>query len=759
MSNQDPNRETEYDLTGIPASQEKFSLEEILAEYGGSLEQTLLRQAEEVIRAEEAAKAPEPPETPAGAPASPERASGGPEKEASAQAAPPEAEKTAQAQSDPETAPAGDTPPEPDSRDSEPPEAATYEAGVLTDPDEPSEPEKGPSLPVPEPTELPHPPNPISLEEVVGSTVSAVMDEEERAEPLLQPRRKLFSRRPLEDTERIPPPPEPEPEEEIEPIGPEAEPWEASEEYRRLWRVRKGSVAPALLTAVLSALPLVLERYGVTIPMWTGDTRFQSILYLAMLAIQIILCRHVFIKALEMLSIRRCVGELLISLASLAALGDCVISLTSGDRTPVTPYAAAVCAALFFGQMSVAREMRGMYDTFRAAAMADPPPYLVTDTPRGACKQQGSVPGFYTAAMRPDVSALWQTILLPLILAGSVVFAGLTSLGQGRKADFLLNLSITLIAGGTCALPLCWALPWSCLARHLQKVGCAVAGWSGAEKISRRRCMILTDTDLFPPGTVQLNGIKLYGEERVKAYGYAAAMARRAGSGLERLFDRLYRGEGGTVRESAEDFSFYEEGGWSAAIHGESVLMGTASFLRKMEVRLPGDINLKTGLFLAVDHHLIAVFAVKYHPAENVDYALRMMRRGRVTPILASRDPNIDPALLKRKFHKGVRVEYPILTERIALSEAGQDRDLPRALLFREGLMPYAETVVGSRRLCKGVRRSTAISLAGSIAGLLLGFYLLTKGAYDLLNPLSLLVFLLLWTLPVLLISDWARRY
>lgn len=47
------------------------------------------------------------------------------------------------------------------------------------------------------------------------------------------------------------------------------------------------------------------------------------------------------------------------------------------------------------------------------------------------------------------------------------------------------------------------------------------------------------------------------------------------------------------------------------------------------------------------------MFAVKYQPSENVDFALRMMRRSRLTPILASRDPNITPALLKRKFHQG----------------------------------------------------------------------------------------------------------
>src|SRR5699024_12247075 len=106
-------------------------------------------------------------------------------------------------------------------------------------------------------------------------------------------------------------------------------------------------------------------------------------------------------------------------------------------------------------------------------------------------------------------------------------------------------------------------------------------------------------------------------------------------------------------------------------------------FMRKMEVRLPSGINLRTGVFLAIDRQLAAVFAVKYQPSENVDFALRMMRRSRVTPILAARDPNITPALLKRKFHRGIKVEYPGLIDRVALSEAELDQGIPRAGLFR----------------------------------------------------------------------------
>ena len=564
----------------------------------------------------------------------------------------------------------------------------------------------------------------------------------------------------MEDTEQLFPPPEPEEEPEEEPIGPEEDPRDASEDFRQEYHRRKGGLPLAVVVALVPTVLLGLEWRGYEIPYWSGDARLQSMVLLACLAVTALLCRSVFAKAGRMLVRKRCVGEQLAALSAVLSAADCGASLLLPERTAVMPYAGVSCLALAFALWGISRESRGDYDTFRAAAMDDEPPYLVTETGKGACKQRGTLPGFYTTAMRDNSTVLWQTALLPLVLVASLVFAGLTSLGRGRNADFLLNWSAILAAGTGFTLPLCWGLPWSRLAAHLHKTGCAVAGWSGAEKISQKRCMILTDADLFPPGTVQVsnNNVKVYGEELKKVASYAAAMAHSAGSGLERVFDGLRRSEMGR-RETAENFSFFEEGGWSAVIHGESVLLGTASFMRKMDVRLPAGINLKTGLFLAVDRQMTAVFAVKYEPSENVDFALRMMRRSHITPILASRDPNITPALLKRKFHKGVKVEYPDLTSRVALSEAEKDRGIPRALLFREGLLPYAETVAGSRRLCGAVRRATLLSLLGSAAGTLLAAYLVSLEAYSLLTPLALEVFLLLWTLPVLLMADWTGRY
>lgn len=48
--------------------------------------------------------------------------------------------------------------------------------------------------------------------------------------------------------------------------------------------------------------------------------------------------------------------------------------------------------------------------------------------------------------------------------------------------------------------------------------------------------MVLTDSDLFPPGTVELNGLKIYGEEIGKVVSYARdARKRRAEPPLPHL--------------------------------------------------------------------------------------------------------------------------------------------------------------------------------------------------------------------------------
>lgn len=624
-------------------------------------------------------------------------------------------------------------------------------------------------------------PQTCSLQEVLARTVQEVL-EEQKSEPVLDElpqRRGLFSRRKKVETEELyertededrlstpkkrvaPPiakreeaaPAEPE---KKRPEEPEAPIEETVADYRAAMQNARNVTRYATLVTVLMWIPQILEHFGWMPELYLTEPTLHVLPFFVALALICVLGREVFLYAAEKLVSFKLTYELMTSLLCVAALVDTAFVLLmparASDALPLHSIAALAMTCALHGRAML---FRALYDSFRVAAIGDAP-YMVTVTAGGAAKRTGSVEGFSILAEREDVSGRWQTIVLPVILVGALVFSVLSTLEIKSWALFFWNLSAILSGADALAFPLAYALPLRRVTKRISKSGSALAGYQGADALCKSNCIILTDTDLFPPGTVTLNGLKIFGEESGKVFSYAATMAHASETGLSRLFDNLLESEGGKL-ETLSDLNFYEEGGVGGTIRGETVLFGTSSFCRKMGVTLPQGLKLKTGMFLAVDGALIAVFAVKYMAAENVDWAMHALSRAHITPVLAVRDGNITPALLKRKFGTDARAVYPQLSTRLALSEKGGSK--PCALIYREGLMPYAELAVGAKRLCRAVRVGNVLSLIASVAGTMVTFYLSFVQAYALFTPLKLLAFVLLWLLAALVDGLFVDKY
>ena len=477
-----------------------------------------------------------------------------------------------------------------------------------------------------------------------------------------------------------------------------------------------------------------------------------------LLALVCLLCPAVWREAVRELKNRRVSCEAAAALNVAVVLGDCVYAaiIDRVDHLPLAAPAALLVVLCLLGQLLLAQAKR---DAFRLADLGGRPPYAVSVTSGGACKQQGRIEGFYNTFRRSDPARQVQTVLLPLLLSAVTVLTGVVCIGGERMEDFLWVWSAMLAASVPLGLPLCGTLSLRCLNRRLSRSGCAVAGFAGARAVSGSRRMVVTDSDVFPPGTVSLNGLKIYGEEIGKVLSYAATVAEAAGSQLQPLFEQLLAAEGGE-RCEYDDLHFYEEGGVGITIRGESVTMGSEFFMKKMHVTLPRELKVKTGVFLAVDGQLIAIFAIKYQVSHNVEWALRALRRSRIEPVLAVRSGNITPGLLKKRFGVDAKPVYPDVSSRLALSNLTKERaEEANAILYREGLMPFAEVVIGSRRCCRMVRRSIVLCWLGSLCGLLLSYYLTGAAAYGALSAGAVLVFGVLWLLPTVLLGDLTRRY
>ena len=475
--------------------------------------------------------------------------------------------------------------------------------------------------------------------------------------------------------------------------------------------------------------------------------------------------------------------DTLAALSGIFTLADALVLAVTQDREGQLPYSAAVLAGLFFLLHGTYHKKCGLRLSCRTAASVSEPYILTLDEGKWNgrdtyCKWTGTPNGFGSQIQMDDGAQRIYRVVCPVLLLACVLLSLLASYGVGKPQHLLWCLSATFTAAAAFGGALVYGRPFHKVARRLAQSGGALAGWPGMAQSRKGDRVLITDGDLFPPGYVELNGIKVFGDWSIeKVVGCTATLIRDSGSGLTKLFHDLLRAQGAIFRR-ADDLCCYEGGGLSANIRGEQVLVGSAAFMNLMEVRLPQGLHVKNAVFCAIDGELAGIFALNYtlpdvvFPAldslmrnytlpDVVFPALDSLMREKVGPVLATRDFNLIPSMLHQRFKLAAdKMDFPPVERRRELSDPDQPHsETITAVLCREGLLPYADAVVGAKRLRWCARFGAALTCVGSALGLLLAYYLTAVDAYGSLSPLNLLVFLLFWVAPVWFLTSWVPRY
>lgn len=572
------------------------------------------------------------------------------------------------------------------------------------------------------------------------------VDEEEREEEDEPPRRERRPRKP----------PEP---------PPDLPPADLAGRYGRgLGLLRLRAVLVALLCLPLLYLAFA-GFFGLPLPGALADS-FQLRVWCSggLLAVVMVLGIDVLLGGLIDLFRLRPGGATASCFACAFTLWDAFTQLAWMPERTTLPYCAACAAGLFCAMWGTYSKRQGLRLSCRTAAAASEP-YLVTLDHKSwngrdaYAKWSGAAYGFGSQIQEPDGTERVLRISVPLLLLGSLLCALLASVGRGAPEHAAWCLSAAATASSGYSALLCFSRPYRALARRLSSSGAALPGWSGAERAGK--AILLTDTDLFPPGEVALNGIKIFGDYSVeKVVAVCATLIRESGSGLDKIFHDLLRTQGAVYRRCT-GFTRHEGGGLSADIRGERILVGSASFMALMEVPLPQGLNVRSAVFCAIEGELAGIFALNYAMHPTIPPAISALTANHVSPVLCTRDFNLIPAMLRQKFKLPVeKMDYPAVDRRTELSDpAALHSARLTAVLCREGLAPFSEAVVGAKRLRLAVLMTTALTVLGSAIGLLLAFYLTFLGAWASLTGAQMTLFLLAWTVPTLLISGWVERY
>ena len=531
-------------------------------------------------------------------------------------------------------------------------------------------------------------------------------------------------------------------------------PEDACRAYAKAGTLRLRLLVTGLMTLV-SLGALILSQYSLPGIDLTEQSRLLSVVMVAMLLGQCVLSYEVFIRGVYMALRMRFDLMSLLTLTVAVTVADAFFAIPIGR----VPFCAVPSLSLLLALWSLALEKKAKWRTLKTVLSMDTPVAAVKEDKAWhglncIFRQEGSLADFTAMLETPDAAQKVMRIYAPVAAAVTLLFALLAAIRE--SGDLLWAWSVLLMAALPGAGFIACCRPFSILAKRLHGNGAAICGWRGAKLLSGECGIVITDKDLFPKANITMNGMKMYSDLPVRqVVGYATAVIQAADSGLLPLFEEVMKNENGR-RCTVDSFRQYEGGGLGAEIRGDVVLLGSLAFMRLMGIHVPEGTKVQSAVYISVNKELVGVFALSYRPSAGTRSGLnQVLHSVGLTPILATRDFMITPALVRKRYKISAdRLEFPVVSERIRLSapEAGS-RGKQGALMSKDSFLSYAAAVTGGRLLRRAVHSAVAVALTGGILGMLLMAVLTYLGAEEAASAVNLLLYHLLWLVPGMLIT------
>lgn len=430
------------------------------------------------------------------------------------------------------------------------------------------------------------------------------------------------------------------------------------------------------------------------------------------------------------------------------------------------PYTSVVMCTLFAAMMAEAHKFAGRQRTYKAATLTENPVGVyqhedIKDAEIRAVKfRMEDLTDFLRQIEKPDYYDKIGRIYSPVAIVTSAALAVLATFGKGEPTRFLWAFSAILSVSAPLSLLTAFGLPYKNIARRLLADGAAIAGLNAAHRLQKAGEVALTDGDLFPAGTVIIEGLKVFGNHGTeKVLSYAAAVISGSGSDIGRIFAETLRERYGRPVK-ASNILHYESGGMSAEIFSDTVLVGTASFVMRMGIRVNEGKNIKNGVFVVINSEIAGIFALKYYASAQTYGSLHTFKRQKIKLVLATRDFSITPAMIESIFElKRGTVKSPEVNIRMEISNPEYaEGDEVCGILSRDGIAPFAECVHAAGKLSAAVVSNLIIGTFAGVCGMLLMFYLTYIFSPNAVVPYNVLFYLLLWYLPTFFISHNAKN-
>lgn len=310
-------------------------------------------------------------------------------------------------------------------------------------------------------------------------------------------------------------------------------------------------------------------------------------------------------------------------------------------------------------------------------------------------------------------------------------------------------------------------MPVAQLGKIASRCGSMVSGWHAVEYFSDVNAVMADDKDLFPKGTIILNGIKTFAGQRIdEAILDATALVCTVGGPLSDVFEQIIKNKR-EILPKVNSVLYIDGKGVTGSVNGKKILVGNGELMKDNGMEPPSrDYEMKyvqSGkelIYLASEGSLTAMFIVSYHSDRKRAMELKRMENNGVSLIVRTRDPNITPLLISRCFglsSNSVNVLSGELGNVYADLQAAPPERIDAVMATKGRITSMLRILTACIRQRGNISIAVVLQNTGAILGLMLAALLICTLGLKQLSVTSLLIFEAFWAAAVTFIPRLRR--
>jgi len=300
--------------------------------------------------------------------------------------------------------------------------------------------------------------------------------------------------------------------------------------------------------------------------------------------------------------------------------------------------------------------------------------------------------------------------------------------------------------------------------RRARKQGGAIIGSVSSFELDDAQTLIVDDSDVF---TVTLNGIRLYGDAMIDdAILYLNSLYRTVGGPLKSLFTNMLS-DNITTLPRIDDIYYHDTMGYSGLIHSKTFVAGNKSLMDHFGIEVDdSEFDLiyqqkaRHVLFVAYDNKLMGVFLLSYKLSFGVDKAFMTCEKDCINIAIAERDSNVNASTLFACYKAKDQSLFKIMnfrTARNCFNKFETQSITPSLLVSNTGLKGITAALHGCKNIVFAFKANNVVKNMASIIGIILITFLLLFSNPTVMLPIHVILYQLLWSLPVLFVSLFSK--